>query len=182
MAFSRRIVALMALIFASVCLLPVYMAYEDSIMVVEMKNISLNLSPGYDISKNGSVAMAAQTIAINSTDPAGKNASVMLMYFNMEEDESQQINQTEFSNFMETMLLGALKVTGGKEIGSTTVISPQGENVTLHTILMPGTKTQPGTETIFAFWDLDDFNHAMLTSGLDQNASARIVETLEIIP
>jgi hypothetical protein len=182
MTLSRQMVALVALISASVCLLPVYMAYEDSIMVVEMKNISLNLSPGYNISKNGSVAMAAQTIAINSTDPAGKNASVMLMYFNVEGDESQQINQTEFSNFMETMLLGALKVTGGMETGTTTVMSPQGENVTLHTILMPGTKTQPGKETVLAFWDLDDFNHAILTSELDQNTSARIVETLAIIP
>lgn len=182
MTFYRQMVALMALIFASVCLLPAYMAYEDSIMVVEMKNISLNLSPEYDISKNGSVAMAAQTISVNSTSPVGKNASIMLMYFNMEGDESQQINQTEFSNFMETMFLGAIKVTGGMETGSTTVDSPQGENVTLHTILMPGTKTQPGKETVFAFWDLDDFNHAILTSDLDQNASARIVETLEIIP
>ncbi len=182
MTFSRQIVALIVLIFASVCLLPAHMAYEDSIMVVEMKNISLNLSPEYDVSKNVSMAMAAQTITINSTSPVGKNASVMLMYFNMEGDESQQINQTEFSNFMETMMLGAIKVTGGREIGSTTIISPLGENVTLHTILMPGTKTQPGTETTFAFWDLDDYNHALLTSNLDQNTSARIVETLEIIP
>lgn len=182
MSFSRQKVALIALVFAAICLLPVYLAYEDSIMVVEMKNISMNLSPGYDISKNGSVAMAAQTISINSTSPVGKNASVMLMYFNMEGDETQQINQTEFSSFMETMFLGALKVTGGKETASTVVKSPQGENVTLHTILMPGTKTQPGKETTFAVWDLDDFNHAILTSNLDQNTSARIVETLEIIP
>jgi hypothetical protein len=160
--------------------LPAGAAFETGIMVVESKNISLNLTAGYDISKNASVAMAAQTININSTNPVGNNASLMLMSFNMEGNTTQQINSKEFSNFMETMFLGMYKLIGGKEVRNITTKSPWGQNVTIHTFLMPGTKTQPGKETTFAFWDLNEYMHVIMTSYLDQNVSSRIVQTLEI--
>jgi hypothetical protein len=133
---STSIVLLLTLIY----LLPACAAFETSIMVVEQKNISMNLTSGYDISKNASVAMAAQTININSTNPVGNNASLMLMSFNMEGNATQQINSKEFSNFMETMFLGMYKLMGGKEVRNITTKSAGGQNVTLHTFLMPGTK------------------------------------------
>jgi hypothetical protein len=89
---STSIVLLLTLIY----LMPDCAAFETGIMIVEQKNISLNLTAGYDISKNVSVAMAAQTININSTNPVGNNASLMLMSFNMEGNITQQINSKEF--------------------------------------------------------------------------------------
>ena len=37
-------------------------------------------------------------------------------------------------------------------------------------------------ESISAFWDLDEYNHVILSSEMDLNATSKIVETLEIIP
>ena len=54
--------------------------------------------------------------------------------------------------------------------------------MTLHKILMRTAKNKPGNESIMAFWDLDEYTHAILTSELDLNTTARIVETLKLMP
>jgi hypothetical protein len=162
--------------------MPACTALGTGIMAIEEKNITLNLSSEYNISENVSVAMAAQTININNTAPAGKNASLTLMSIIMEGDDSTQMNPEEFSNFMETMLIGAIKLMGAKEIAQQTVVSPLDKNVTMHTFLMPGTNKKPGKNSSMAFWDLDKYMHVIMTSDLDQNESARIIETLEMTP
>lgn len=161
-------------------LLPAFAAFETSILTVEPKNISINITGDYNISKNVSMAMAAQTININSTNPVGNNASLMLMSFNMEGNDTSQINSTEFSNFMETMFLAMFKLVGAKEVSNITIKSSVGENVSVVTLAMPRTKDKPGEETTFAFWDLNEYIHIMMTSNLDRNVSAKIVETLKI--
>ena len=177
---QKTISASIALVLALVYLMPACTALGTGIMAIEEKNISLNLSSEYNISKNVSVAMAAQTININSTDPAGKNASLTLMSFSMEGDDSPQMNPEGFSNFMETMLIGAIKLMGAKEIAQQTVVSPLDKNVTLHTFSMPGSNKKPGKNSSMAFWDLDKYMHVIMTSDLDQNESARIIETMEM--
>ena len=179
---QKTISASIALVLALVYLMPACTALGTGIMAIEEKNITLNLSSEYNISKNVSVAMAAQTININSTTPAGKNASLTLMSIIMEGDDSTQMNPEEFSNFMETMLIGAIKLMGAKEIAQQTVVSPLDKNVTMHTFLMPGTNKKPGKNSSMAFWDLDKYMHVIMTSDLDQNESARIIETLEMTP
>jgi hypothetical protein len=179
---QKTISASIALVLALVYLMPACTALGTGIMAIEEKNITLNLSSEYNISKNVSVAMAAQTININSTAPASKNASLTLMSIIMEGDDSTQMNPEEFSNFMETMLIGAIKLMGAKEIAQQTVVSPLDKNVTMHTFLMPGTNKKPGKNSSMAFWDLDKYMHVIMTSDLDQNESARIIETLEITP
>jgi len=177
---QKTIPASIALVLALVYLMPACTALGTGIMAIEEKNLSLNLSSEYNISKNVSVAMAAQTININSTDPDGKNASLTLMSISMEGDDSTQMNPEEFSNFMETMLIGAIKLMGAKEIAQQTVVSSLDKNVTMHTFLMPGTNKKPGKNSSMAFWDLDKYMHVIMTSDLDQNESARIIETLEM--
>jgi len=184
MSLVKLMAALICLTLSAICFIPGCAAFQDTISVIETKNISFNLvsESEYNISKNASVAMLVQTISINSTEPKGKNASVMLMSINMEGDDSQQINQTEFSSFMENLFLGAVKLTSGAEVSSTLVNSPQGKNVTLHTIAMQTGKNMPPTESIMAFWDLDEYTHAILTSELDLNTTAMIAETMKITP
>ncbi len=92
------------------------------------------------------------------------------------------INQSEFSNSMESMFLASIKLTGGIEIKNDVVNSSQGKNVTLHEILMRTAKNKPANESIIAFWDLDEYTHAILTSDLDLNTTTRIVETLKLLP
>jgi hypothetical protein len=83
---------------------------------------------------------------------------------------------------MENMFIGAMKLANGRELGSIVVESPAGENVTLHRIVMPSGFNQPANESISAFWDLDEYNHVILSSNMDLNATSKIVETLKIIP
>lgn len=184
MSFSKIIAALICLMLSAIIFLPACAAFEDTVMVLEKKNISLNLpaESEYNISRNASVSMVMQAISINSTMPMGKNASIILMSMNIEGDENEQLNQTEFSSFIENLFMGGIRLANGREIKSTVVNSSQGENVTLHTILMPAAKNKPAEESIFAFWDLDQYTHAILTSELDLNTTASIVETLKITP
>ena len=67
---------------------------------------------------------------------------------------------------MESMFLASTKLTGGIEIKNDVVNSSQGKNVTLHEILMRTAKNKPANESIIAFWDLDEYTHAILTSDL----------------
>ena len=177
---KKTISVSIALVLALVYFMPASTALGTGIMAIEEKNISLNLSSEYNISKNVSMAMAAQTININSTAPEGKNASLTLMSISMEGDDSTQMNPEEFSNFIETMMIGAIKLMGAKEIAQQTVVSPLDKNVTMHTFSMPGTNKKPGKNSSMAFWDLDKYMHVIMTSDLDQNESARIIETLEM--
>ena len=184
MRIPKIILALMCLTLFAICFLPTCASFEASITVIEEKNISFNFldEQEYDISKNASVAMIVEAISINSTMPMGKNASLVFFSMNFEGDETQQLNQSEFSSFMEAMFIGAIKLAKGTEIESTMAKSAQGKNVTLNRVLMPATKNGPANETIMAFWDLDEYTHAILTSELDLNTTTSIVETLEIRP
>lgn len=184
MRLSRMEVALMFLTLYAICLLPTCAAFEDTVSVIGTKNISLDLisESEYNISLNASMAMVISAISINSTEPMGKNASVMLMSMNMGGDETQLINQSEFSNSMESVFIAAAKLMGGMEIEDVIVNSSLGKNVTLHKILMRNAMNKPGNESIMAFWDLDEYTHAILTSELDLNTTARIVETLKLTP
>ncbi len=177
---SKIALAMIILLLTSTLLLPAYATFKTSIMTVEPKNISINITGEYNISKNASVAMAAQTININSTNPVGNNASLMLISFYTEVNATSQINSTEFLDNMEAMFLGMYALMGIKEAGNVTVKSSWGQNVTLHTFAMPGPKDKPKDETTFAFWDLNGDIHVIMISNLDRNVSSRIVETLEI--
>ncbi|MGV8175343.1 MAG: hypothetical protein ACP5OU_06535 [Methanothrix sp.] len=180
---TRKFLVLICLALSAISLLPACSAYEGSIAVFGTKNISFELisEPDYDISNNVSMAMAVQAISINSTKMEGKNASIMIMSMNIGA-ENQTLNQSEFSSFMENMFIGAIKLANGKELGSIVVATPIGGNVTLHKIIMQSAVNRPATESIMAFWDLDDFNHVILTSEMDLNATTKIVETLKIVP
>jgi hypothetical protein len=178
----KAISSSIALVLALAYLMPACTALGTGIMAIEEKNITLNLSSEYNISKNVSVAMAAQTININSTTPSGKNASLMLMSFSMEGNDSMPMNPEEFSNFMETMYIGAIKLMGAKQIGQQTVVSPLGKNVTLYTFSTPGSNKNPEKNSTMAFWDLDKYMHVIMTSDLDQNESARLIESLKMMP
>ncbi len=168
----------------AICLLPTCAAFEDTVSVIGKKNISFDMisESEYNISVNASVAMVVDAVSINSTKPMGKNASIALMSINMEGNENQLINQSEFSNSMESMFVASAKLTGGMEIEDVIVNSSQGKNVTLHKIIMLAPMNKPANESIIAFWDLDEYTHAILTSELDMNTTARIVETLKLMP
>lgn len=176
--------ALFCLVLSAICILPACSAYVGGISVIGNKNISFDLTSGqdYEISNNASVAMSVSTINITSTKAETENASIIIMSMNMFTVGDQVLNQSEFSGFMENMFIGAMKLANGREMGSIVVKSAAGENVTLHRIVMPSALDQPANESISAFWDLDEYNHVILSSEMDLNATSKIVETLKIMP
>ncbi|MDD1738577.1 MAG: hypothetical protein LUQ02_03290 [Methanothrix sp.] len=184
MKFKRIPLVLLCLALFAICIFPACSAYEGSISVIGNRNISFDLisEPDYAVSNNASVAKSMQVINVSSTKPDGKNASITIMSMNMFTFGSQILNQSEFSGFMENMFIGAMKLANGRELESLVVRSPTGKNVTLHRIVMPSGINQPANESISAFWDLDEYNHVILSSEMDLNATSKIVETLEIIP
>jgi len=184
MKFKRIPLVLLCLALFAICIFPACSAYEGSISVIGNRNISFDLisEPDYAVSNNASVAMSMQVINVSSIKPDGKNASITIMSMNMFTVGSQILNQSEFSGFMENMFIGAMKLANGRELESLVVRSPTGKNVTLHRIVMPSGINQPANESISAFWDLDEYNHVILSSEMDLNATSKIVETLEIIP
>lgn len=183
MSGTREFLVLVCLALSAICLLPASSAYEGSISVIGTKNISFELisEPDYSITSNASVAMSVQTISVNSTKPAGENASIMIMSMTMDAG-NQTLNNSEFSSFMESMFLGIIKLANGREVDSTVVATPMGENVTLHRIVVPSAANPQANESIMAFWDLDQYNHVVLTSDMDLDATSKIVETLKILP
>lgn len=183
MSDTRKFLVLVCLALSAISLLPASLAYEGSISVIGTKNITFELisEPDYSITSNASVAMSIQTISVNSTKPEGENASIMIMSMSMDA-ENQTLNNSEFSSFMENMFLGIIKLANGKEVNSTVVATPMGENVTLHSIIVPSAANRPANASIMAFWDLDEYNHVVLTSDMDLNATSKIVETLKILP
>jgi len=184
MKFKRIPLVLLYLALFAFCIFPACSAYEGSISVIGNRNISFDLisEPDYAVSNNASIAMSMQVINVSSTKPDGKNASITIMSMNMFTVGSQILNQSEFSGFMENMFIGAMKLANGRELESLVVRSPTGKNVTLHRIVMPSGINQPANESISAFWDLDEYNHVILSSEMDLNATSKIVKTLKIIP
>ena len=175
---------LVCLILSVFSLFQTISAYEDRISVIEQKNITFELASeqDYNISTNATMAMSMQEISINSTKGDGKNASIVIMSVSLDAQGGQGINQSEFSSFMENIFMGALRLGNGRELESVVVKSAMGQNVTLHRIVMPSGINKPATEALSAFWDLDEFNHVILTSEIGMNATKEIVETLKLAP
>lgn len=184
MSKTRYFLVLICMTLSVVCLFQTVSAYEDRISVIEEKNITFELTSeqDYDISTNATMAMSMQGISVNSTNNDGKNASIIIMSMSLDAQDGQGINQSEFSSFMENIFIGAIKLANGKELESVVVKSARGENVTLHKIAMQSEINEPAAEVISAFWDLDEFNHVILSSEIGINATSEIVQTLKIKP
>ncbi len=180
----RILLVLICLTLSVFSLIQTISAYEDTISVIEQKNITFELASEQDfsISTNATVAMSMQEISINSTKGDGKNASIVIMSMNLDAQDGQGINQSEFSSFMENMFMGAIRLANGRELESVVTKSAAGENVTLHRTIIQSDINKPATEALSAFWDLDEFNHVILASGIGMNATKEIVETLKFAP
>ena len=124
----------------------------------------------------------------NALLPGDANTSSEIQYVTPGNSGTNQIwdfsriKYTGTDNSSRILSTATTKLANGKEIATTMVNSSQGKNVTLHTILMPAPKNMPANESIIAFWDLDGYNHAILTSEMDLNNTTQIVETLKLLP
>ena len=180
----RIFLVLICLTLSVFSLLQTISAYEDRISVIEQKNITFELTSeqDYNISTNATMAISMQEISINSTKGDDKNASIVIMSMSLDAQGGQGINQSEFSSFMENIFMGAIRLGNGRELESVVVKSAMGQNVTLHRIVMQSNINKPATEALTAFWDLDEFNHVILSSEIGMNATKEIVETLKLAP
>jgi len=158
---------------------------ESELLTIEVHNVSVNLSQEYQ--KEAEIAvvgMLAQTLFINnSLDATEGNATLMFITFMSEGNESNQIAPEAFAEYMGNMMIGAFKLSGAKEVGNMVVKNSIGENVTIETIRMPQEDSQSAPKDMhLAYWSFDPYNNVLLTSNLDLNTTAEIVETLTIKP
>jgi hypothetical protein len=155
-------------------------AFETNMLMVKDINISMNLSPDYNVSyvsvpskQEGSFG---QMISINNTNDKKQRAALMILSFN---DRSiLETNTSEMSNFLENTMFGAFRLGGAKEKESYSLANPSQKNVTIHALLMPQVG-RPSELEYMGLWSLDRLNYFFLISE-DKNLTRQIVESLEV--
>jgi hypothetical protein len=155
-------------------------AFETSMLMVKEINISMNLSPDYNVSyvsvPSNQEGSFGQMILINNTIDKKQRAALMILSFN---DRSVlETNTSEISNFLENTIFGAFRLGGAKEKESYSLANPSQKNVTIHALLMPQ-KGNPSELEYMGLWSFDKLNNFFLISG-DKNLTRQIVESLEV--
>ncbi len=174
----------LVLIFICLVIAPACALVVPDVVLLESKNISINLSDDYQLQGNiSSVGMVMETFSLNSTmDPSGKNASITILSMFSTENDSQQFEPGALSRFLAVVMIGALELSGGKQVGSVQVQNSLGENVTVTSFEMPAIKGETPAVSHLAFWNIDPLNVVILSSELDLNTTLQIVQSMEVLP
>jgi len=155
-------------------------AYEMIMLTVEETNLSINLTPDFNISymtipsqEDGSIG---QMIIINDTNNKSNSAALMLVSFT---DKSMlEIDSNEISNYLENLIFGAFRLTGS-EIESYNLTDTKQQNVTVHAFDMSDPNNPESRELSFmALWKLDRLNYFFVFSS-EKSLVNRIIESLE---
>jgi hypothetical protein len=151
-------------------------------------NLSIDLGPEFmlaskEISPSDS-GRSIQTITINnSSDGNATNATLAIYSLTMYKDDQNTTNSSDISKFVENTMIGVMQLGGAKVVKEETVKDSTGENITLYSISEPESRLKSSGEVYrFAIWNIDSRNMVMLLSRLDETATAKIIETLEVKP
>lgn len=157
-------------------------ALEANVLVVKGTNISMNLTPDYEVSyvtapsqQEGSFG---QMILINNTMDKTKTAGLMILSFS---DKSMlEADASEASNFLEDTIFGAFKLAGAKETDSFNLTNHYKNNVTIHALLMPKSGNSKLNELQYmGLWGFDKLNYFFIFSS-EKNLTRDIIESLEV--
>lgn len=149
-------------------------------------NISIDVGPDLVLSSKmisqTDKGISIQTIVINNSSAGNStNATLVIYSIPMYREDLNTTNSTDFSKFVENVMIGAFQLTGGKVVKELTVKNSLAENVTIRIMGLPKSKAEPkGDRFSFAIWPIDSRNIMMLLSHLDEDANAKIVETLKV--
>lgn len=161
-------------------------SFESTVLMTTEHNLSIDIGPEYLLgsrlaAQSDDGGLYQQIVINNSSDGNATNASLLVYSLPVYTEELAQINATTFSEFMESTMVGMIKLLGANLVGEEHLKNKTGENVTLYSFTEPESVLKPnGDEHNFAIWPIDSRNMIMLASSLDEATNKQIIETLAV--
>jgi hypothetical protein len=142
-------------------------ASETPILTITKANLSLNLTPNYNVSsepilsaENGYVG---QAIIINNTENKNESAMISILSFSM--ISLLDLDSNEFQGFMDNMFLGIFRLAGAHETETYNISDSYGQNVTVRAFDIPDEKNPELSElTYISSMKLDQMNYLYIFS------------------
>lgn len=157
-------------------------AYEVSMLTVKEANLSIDLTPDFNVSylaiPSAEDAVIGQMIIINDTNNKSNSADLMLLSFS---DKSiLEANAKELSTYLENILFGAFKLGGAVEKETYYLTNRYQQNITIRAMDMPNSKNPTYRELSYmALWSHDKLNYFFIMSN-ERSLTNKIVESLEV--
>jgi hypothetical protein len=143
------------------------------VVLVKSYNLSVDLGPDFKVSnatfqfQENSIV---QQVNITNFKISHENATVLVYSY------PKKVEPTKYVRFMENLMIATMELVGSQEIGTQSVDTRSGQNVTIHML------TEKGSLFYISIWSIDELNYLMLISYFDQSTTEKIVQTLELKP
>lgn len=176
---AKNLVAVLMLL---AIILPTCAALETNAILVKNFNISVDIGPEFNISNvsvdyNTNLALANAPMfaqSANITNSKDLNQNMSLGILSLYDISISPAMFSKILKFAENTSLGGFELMGLREIGKQSIMTNNGQNVTIHELEMKDRFT-----AYYAVWNIDDLNGIIALSSLDLNTTAQIIKTLE---
>jgi hypothetical protein len=158
-------------------------ASETPILTVTAANLSLNLTPNYNMSSvpitTSGEGYIGQLILINNTE--NMNDSSMLSLISFSDISVLELEADDILIFMDNMLSGIFRLGGADEKESYNLKDHSNQNVTVRVFEIPDAENPLSSNlTYMTSLRLDQLNYLYIFS-MDKNLTNNIVENLELV-
>lgn len=182
MHFSNPAKKLMAVLMLLAIILPTCAALEANVILAKDFNLSVDIGPEFNIStmsthyESGLANAPIFGHEANITNSKDPNQNISLGILSLYDTSYvPPVMFRKLLKFAENTTVGGLELMGLTEIGKQSVMTNNGQNVTIHEL-----KAEDGFTAYYAMWNIDDLNGIMALSSLDLNTTAQIIKTLEV--
>ena len=158
-------------------------ASETPILTVTAANLSLNLTPNYNISSapiaSTGDGYVGQAIVINNTEKMNDSAMISILSFS--DMSVLELDSDEILAFMDNMLFGMFRLAGADEVETYNLSSNYNQNVTVRAFNIPDPEDTTSSDLAYiTSLRLDQFNYLYIISS-DRNLTNSIVESLVLV-
>lgn len=158
-------------------------ASETPILTISMANLSINLTPNYNISSapiaSTGDGYVGQAIVINNTEKL--NDSTMISILSFSDMSVLELDSDEMLTFMDNMLLGVFRLAGADVVETYNLSSHYNQNVTVTAFNIPDPEDTTSSDLVYiTSLRLDQLNYLYIMSS-DRNLTNSIVESLVLV-
>jgi len=158
-------------------------ASETPILTITMANLSLNLTPNYNISSapiaSTGDGYVGQAIVINNTE--NQNESAMISILSFSDISILELDSDELLTFMDNMLFGVFRLAGAGELETYNLSDHYDQNVTVRALNIPDPEDPKSSDLVYiTSLRLDQLNYLYIFSP-DKNLTNSIVESLVLV-